>query len=121
MSFKNSNGFWLLYSLDTVLCQKRIGCKCRKCHKFYTSPGDRWNEAAVEETDGIEAASQPIPQLSVPILSLPTAPILVSPTVTPIAENTLHRSTDIHLISASATFLETPFGLAVRSPLIMIQ
>ena len=106
MSFKNSNGFWLLYSLDTVLCQKRIGCKCRKCRKFYTSPGDRWNEAA----------SQPIPQLSVPILSLPTAPILVSPTVTPIAENTLHRSTDIHLISASATFLKTPFGLAVRSP-----
>jgi len=29
---------------------------------------------------------------------------------------TLHKSTAIHLISSSATFLDTPFGMAVRSP-----
>ena len=36
------------------------------------------------------------------------------PSVTP--PPTLHESTAIHLISSSATFLDTPFRMAVRSP-----
>jgi len=45
-SFKNSKGLWLVYSQTTASCQQRAGCKCDQCRKFYTSPGDEWNEVS---------------------------------------------------------------------------
>jgi len=91
-SFKNSKGFWLVYADQTAPCQKRAGCKCVQCRKNYTFSGDKWDE--ISASHSISRAPQP--------------------TLTP--PPTLHESTAVHLISSSATFLHTPFGMAVRSP-----
>jgi len=92
VSFKNSSGFCLVYADQTATCQKRAGCKCVSCRKNYALSGDKWDE--VSASHSISRAQQP--------------------TVTP--PPTLYESTAIHLISSSATFLDTPFGIAVRSP-----
>jgi len=93
-SFKthDSKGFWFICADQTAPCQKRAGYNCVSCRKIYTLSGDKWDE--VSASHSISRAPQP--------------------TVTP--PLTLLESTTIHLISSSATFLDTPFGMAVRSP-----
>ena len=91
-SFKNSKGFWLVYADQTAPFQTQAGCKCVSCQKLYTLSGDKWDE--VSDSHSISRAPQPA----------------VKP------PPTLHESAAIHLISSSATFLDTPFGMALRSP-----
>ena len=44
--FKNSKGLWLIYGANNPSCQKRAGCKCAQCRKFYTLSGDKWDEVS---------------------------------------------------------------------------
>jgi len=94
-SFKNSNGLWLFHSQMTVSCQQRAGCKCDQCRKFYTLSGNKWNEVYASHSFSLVHLTTHIG--ATPVVN--NVPHTVQPT------KTLHKSTAIHLIPSSATFL----------------
>jgi len=104
-SFKNSKRLWLVYSQTTASRQQRTGCKCDACRKFYTLSCHEWNEMSASHS---LSRSQLTKQIS-------AAPVVHNITHTVQPTPTLYKSRDIDLISSSATFLDTPFGMAMRS------
>ena len=104
--FKHAKGLWLIYSQTTASFQQRAGCKCDQCRKFYTLPGDKWNEVSASDSFSRVHLTELIS--ATPVVHNVTHTVQPTPT--------LHKSTAIHLISSSATFLDTPFGMAMQSP-----
>jgi len=105
-SFKHSKSLWLVYSQTSASCQQRTGCKCDQCRKFYSLSGDKWNEVSASHSFSRVHLTEHIG--ATPVVHNVTHTVQPTPT--------LHKSTAIHLISSIATFLDTPFGMAVQSP-----
>jgi len=97
----------IMVSLFSKDCLLSTGCKYDQCRKFYTLSGDKWNEASVSHSFSRIHLTEHISATQVVHNVMHT----VQPTAT------LHttESTDIHLISSSAIFCDSPFGMAVRS------
>jgi len=65
--------------------------------------GDKWDEVSASHSLS-RVLKHTVPTLATDIN------VLVQPHIT------LHEPTEIHLISSGVSFLDTPFGIAVRSP-----